>query len=107
MTCTAPIFVGDVGTIFRLTVQECINDVLTIVDISAATALEFRFKKPDASVLTKTPIFTTDGTDGQLQYASIVGDLDQAGVWELQGKVTLPGGVYNTSIVTFDVDAVV
>lgn len=105
MTCEAPIFVDDEGTIFRLTVNECIADVLTPVDVSAQTAMSFIFKKPDATTLTVTPTFTTDGTNGQIEYTTLTGDIDQAGVWCLQAEVTLPGGMYRTSIVKFDVEA--
>ena len=105
MSCTAPIFVDDEGTIFRITIQECIVDVLTAVDVSAQTAMSFIFKRPDATTLTVIPVFTIDGTDGQLQYVTITGDIDAAGVWCLQAEVTLPGGIFRTSIIKFDVEA--
>jgi hypothetical protein len=105
MTCVAPIVVDDFGTIFRITVQECIADVLTPVDISGATALSFVFKKPDATTITTVPVYTTDGTDGQIQYVTLAGNIDQAGVWCLQAEVVLPTGTYRTSVVKFDVEA--
>lgn len=108
MSCTAPIFVDDIGTIFRITIQECITDVLTPVDISGQSAMSFIFKKPDKSTVTKTApdvAFTTDGTDGKLQYTTVSNDIDQDGVWCLQAEVTLPGGTYRTSIIKFDVEA--
>jgi hypothetical protein len=106
MTCNAPIFVDDEGTIFRLTVQECINDVLTPVDVSSQTNMDFIFKKPDGSTISPnpTPVFTTNGTDGVIEYTTVTGDIDQAGVWCLQAEVTLPSGIFRTSIVKFDVD---
>ncbi len=106
MSCTAPIFEGDVGTIFRITINECINDVLTPIDISSQTAMSFYFKKPDGTVETKAPAFTTDGTDGKIQYVTLAADLDAAGVWCLQASVTLAtGGPWRTSIIKFDVGA--
>lgn len=105
MSCTAPIFVDDEGTIFRITIQECINDVLTPVDISGQSAMSFIFKKPDSTTLTVTPTFTTDGTDGKVQYTTLTGNIDQDGVWCLQAEVTLPTGTFRTSIIKFDVEA--
>ncbi len=106
MTCNAPIFVGDVGTIFRLTFKECVGDVPTIVDISTSTSKSFVFRRPDNSLLTVTPVFTTDGTDGKLQYTSVTDDINMIGVWCLQGSVTFSGsGPYHGTVVKFDVDA--
>ncbi len=108
MTCTSPIFVDDEGTIFRITIQECINDVLTPVDVSTQTALSFIFKKPDGvtllTIAAPPVVFTTDGTDGKVEYTTVTGDIDVAGVWCLQAEVTLPGGKYRTSIIKFDVE---
>lgn len=104
MSCTAPIFVDDEGTIFRITIQECISDVLTPVDVSSQTAMSFIFKKPDASTLTVTPVYTTDGIDGRIQYITLTGDIDLSGVWCLQAEVTLPTGIFRTSIIKFDVE---
>ena len=81
MTCTAPIVVDDFGTIFRVTVQECVSDALQAVDVSSASAMSFIFKKPDDTTTTVTPVFTTDGTNGQIQYVTLDGDIDAAGVW--------------------------
>jgi hypothetical protein len=104
MTCTSPIVVDDFGTIFRVTVKECISDVLTPVDISGASLITFVYKKPDDTTITKNAVFTTDGTDGQIQYITIAADIDQVGVWCLQAEVTLPTGTYRTSLVKFDVE---
>ncbi len=108
MSCTAPIFIDDEGTIFRITIQECVVDVLTPVDVSTQSAMSFIFKKPGNSTLTKAAppvVFTTDGTDGKIQYTTVTGDIDEAGVWCLQAEVTLPTGIFRTSIIKFDVEA--
>jgi hypothetical protein len=96
------IHVGDIGTIFRLTIM----DGTSVVDISGATTMEIIFKKPSASVVTETASFTTDGTDGQMEWATgVVGDLDEAGSWEWQGRIVMPSWEGKTSILTFDVVA--
>lgn len=108
MSCLAPIFIDDEGTVFRITIQECITNVLSPVDVSTQTAMSFIFKKPDGTTLTKASppvVFTTDGTDGVIQYTTVTGDIDQAGVWCLQAEVTLPTGIFRTSIIKFDVEA--
>lgn len=76
-----------VGTIFRLTIEED----GTAVDVSTATTKQIRFQKPDGSALVKTATFTTTGTNGQIEYATVSGDLNQAGQWEMQGYIAMSG----------------
>jgi len=71
----------DYATVFTITVK---NAAGTAVDISAATTKNFLFRKPDATVLTKTATFVTDGTDGQLTYTTITTDIDDVGIWTIQ-----------------------
>lgn len=80
------IFEGDIGTVFEVEIQE--DDVA--LDISAATAMTIKFEKTDGTVVAKTAVFTTDGSDGLIRYVTVAGDLDQPGLWRLQGHVTLP-----------------
>lgn len=95
------IHVGDIGTVFRATItDDCVD---TIVDVSGATTQQFTFLKPDATTVTVTTTFYTDGTDGIIEYATILDDLDQAGTWKIQGKVILPTGTWSTDIHKFKV----
>jgi 5-hydroxyisourate hydrolase-like protein (transthyretin family) len=93
------IHVGDIGTTLIVTVLED----GAIVDISSATSLEITIKKPNGTTETKTGVFTTDGTDGRMQYISIAGDFDQPGNYRIQGKVDITGGTYYTSVGSFKV----
>ena len=86
--------VGDVGTSIQLIVTE--NGVP--VNVSTATLLQITFSKPDASIVVKTASFVTDGTDGNIKYVTVAGDLDQSGTWSLQADVTMPGGVWSSDI---------
>ncbi len=85
----------DIGTIIEVTVK----NGSVVVDISAATTLSIFLKKPvSATVLTKTGVLTTDGTDGKMQYTTISGDLDEEGVWQIQGYVVTAAGEWRTNI---------
>lgn len=91
------IYVGDIGTIFRATVK----DGGVAKDISSATKIELTFRKPDGTEATKTATFTTDGSDGKMQYTSVLNDLDQAGRWILQGYLETPAGKWHTDLYHF------
>lgn len=93
------IHVNDIGTQFIVTVK----DDGAVVDISSATSLVIIFKKPDQTTSNKTATLYTDGTDGKMTYSTVSGDLNQTGNYKIQGKVTLSGGVYYTSIGSFKV----
>lgn len=98
------VHLGDIGTVFRLTVK----DGTTVVNVSTADQpgeKEVIFTKPDGTKLTKAAAFTTNGSDGQIQYTTIAGDLDQAGLWQNQGHVKLDSGEWWTDTATFRVHA--
>jgi len=106
INCPNPIHVGDVGTTFRLNIEECLSGVDTAVDVSGATTKQIIFRKPGKTLDTQTAAFTTDGTNGQIEYVSQSGDIDAAGQWSMQGKVILAAGTFFTSPVPFRVDAI-
>ena len=94
------IHLGDVGTVFILTVM----DGAAIVDISAATVMKINLVSPTTDKTTHTATHTTDGTDGKMEYAtSDASVLDEIGTWQWQGQVTLPTGAWKTNILTFAV----
>jgi hypothetical protein len=95
------IHVGDVGTIFRLTITE--DDDTTAVDVSGASVKTFYFKKPDGTKLTKTAAFNTDGKDGKLAYTAIATDISIAGTWQVQAYVEIGAAKYYSSKQTFSV----
>ena len=83
----AKVRLNDVGTIFRSTIKESGS----ALDISAATAQTMRFRKPSRAVVIQTTVFTGNGSDGQLEYVAVSGDLDEVGIWLRQPFVDLPG----------------
>lgn len=99
MACTTDIRVGDVGVAFKVTIEDCGS----IVDVSAASTKEILLYKPDGSVLTKTASFFTNGTDGIIQYATVVGDINMAGFWRIEAHVILGASEYYSEIERFRV----
>jgi len=100
MACsTEEIHVGDIGTVFEITVKDCED----IIDVSLATTQEVIFLKPDKTISTHTTEFQTTGVDGIVQYVTIADDLDLAGKWKIQFHVVLPTGEWRSDIHTFKV----
>lgn len=95
------IHVGDVGTVFRLTIVEA--DGVTPIDVSAATVKSILFQKGNGARTKKTATLYTDGTDGVIQYTAVAGDVDSAGNWQLQGYVEIPDGKFYSEILRFRV----
>lgn len=97
--------VNDIGTIFRVTVNDTTSTGgSTVADISDATTITFTFKRPDGTTFSKSGSFTSDGSDGKVQYTTVDGDLDSAGTWSLQVLIVTSGGLtHNTSVATFRV----
>lgn len=95
------IAVGDVGTVWDITVK----DGGAAVDISAASAMSLLFNPPGAAVVTKTPVFTSDGSDGQIKYVSQPSLFTVPGTWTLQGKIefTGPTRAFYTDLHRFEV----
>ncbi len=85
------IYKGDVG-------QKIILD--TDQDISEATLLQIKYKKPDATTGTWTATLT--GIDSAY-YTTVENDLDQTGNWEIQLYVELGGAKIHGTIVSFHV----
>jgi len=93
------IHVQDIGTILKTTVK----NGTSVVDISSATTKSIILGKPDNTSSTKDGTFTTDGTDGQLQYTTITDDLDQIGWWKIQAHVVSSSGSWKSDIGNFEV----
>ena len=89
----------DIGTVITVTVTES----GTAKDISSATTKQFYMRDPNGDEVAKTAEFVTDGSDGQLKYTTIADDLDVAGTWWIQAKITPPSATFRTSIGEFEV----
>jgi hypothetical protein len=90
---------SDIGTLFVATVQQDTS----VINISAASTLEFVFEKPSGSSMTKTASLYSDGTDGKMEYATVAGDLDETGSWRVQAYVALATWQGKSDVHTFEV----
>lgn len=95
--------VGDIGSIIRVTVTEA----GVALDISSATTKQIKLMRPDGTSVTKTAVFTTDGTDGQLQYATMANDLNLSGLWWAQPYLVMPAWSGHAQPVQFEVDPII
>ena len=98
--CNTTVRVGDVGTTFVMSITSC----SAVVDVSSAIVKSIIFVKPDGTKLTRSAVFTTDGTDGKIEYATVDGDIDTPGAWRTQGYIEAPNGKWHTTIDTFTVE---
>ena len=96
------IHVGDIGTIIRIRFID--EDTGDVVDISDATTKRIKFVKTNGVPVTKTADFTTDGTDGYIEYVTIAGDLSIHGSWQKQGYASGLTFTNNTEIERFEVE---
>jgi hypothetical protein len=81
-----------IGLKILVTVKE--DDVA--VNISGVTTKNIVITKPDGTtVLTCAASFTTDGTDGKIQYVTVADDLDQPGTYLIQADLAFIGGGYD------------
>jgi len=95
------IHVGDVGTVFEVTVM----DGEKPLDISSSTERKIFLRRPVDTVVSRDAVFTNDGIDGKMEIASESGDIDIAGVWSIQAKIIIPEGTFYTDIDQFVVEA--
>lgn len=103
---------GQEGTVFRATIKDDADD--SAVDVSNASTLEMKFRKPDGTIVTKTAQFSTasdaagDGTDGKVEFQDDAGEAtDATGYWRYWAYAVLPGGFDGDSTtLTYEVEAV-
>jgi hypothetical protein len=95
------IHVDDYGQVGKLTCQQDGS----AVDISSYTTLQFILTDPDGTAATKTAAFDSDGTDGILKYTLADGDIDSAGRWRVQARVSKAGAEITSDPIAFNVAA--
>ena len=92
---------NDVGTRFLVTVK----DDGVLVNVSGATLRQINIRKPDDSILNRPAQIISDwrAVSGVMYYDTVAGDLDEAGQYKLQAKVSIPSGTYYTDVYSFKV----
>jgi hypothetical protein len=91
------VHLGDVGTVLESTIYDRATPQDPL-DLTTATELTYKFKKPSGAIVTKTALLAGAGTAGKIRYTFVAGDLDELGTWRIQGHVVLPTGSWSTSI---------
>jgi hypothetical protein len=94
MPVESQIHVGDIGTIIELTVLD--QDEI-VFPLNTATTLEIIIKSPGGVTTTKTATLSTDGLDGKMRCSLSSTDIDSAGNWKFQARVTTPLGTWRTN----------
>jgi hypothetical protein len=93
------IHLNDVGTSFRGTAKRYEDG--TVLDVSTANELIFRFVKPQGDIIDRNVSFVTNGIDGKIEYITIDGDLDQMGRWSIQLIIQFSNSKWHSDIHTF------
>lgn len=92
--------VNDIKVRLKVTIVE--DDVP--LSVAAATAKSIILMKPDGTVTVYPADFLTDGSDGIIYYDTVNGDLDQSGIYKIQGYIEIEGGTYKGSVQTFRIN---
>lgn len=77
------------------------------VDLSSVSAKQIKIWKPGGTLITGTASFETDGTDGQIYYPTVAGDLDEEGWYTFRAYVTDGAFIGHSSKGKFLVEALV
>lgn len=96
---SSEIHVNDVGTRFLATITDDGN----IVNLTNNPNVSVIIKKPSDQIIYRSGLVYTNGSDGKVYYDTVAGDLDEAGLYKLQCRVSLPSGTYYTDIHSFKV----
>lgn len=91
---------GDIGTIFRITITDESGE---IVDIHTAAVKRIHFQSPSGVKIQRDTEFLTDGYDGKMQYVTVENDINERGVWSVQGYVETTLGKFYTEKLRFNV----
>lgn len=98
------VYKNDVGVILRVTLVK--TSTGAALDISGAATRQIILRKPSGGIATQTGVLTGDGSDGQMEYTTGAGTLDEAGNWKIQGYVELGGQELRSGIGYFSVGGI-
>ena len=92
---------NDIGVTIRLTVKDDADQ--SVIDVSGASTKQILFVDPAGVKSTETAAFSTDGTNGQIEYVSTDGDFSVIGTWKAQAKIVTGLGTYRSKPARFAV----
>lgn len=90
-----------VGITIRLTIKD--EETRAVLALGAASVKQIILKSPRSERAVKNASFTTNGSDGQLEYLTQDGDLNRAGQWQAQAYIEMGGIKTFSTIVPFTV----
>jgi len=85
---TEKIYVGDIGTQLRTTLNE---------DLTGYSLIQYKIQKPSGTIVTKT-CSVEDVLNGIVYYNTIDGDLDEVGFYKIQTDINFANGNHNESV---------
>ncbi len=94
----------DTGLSIRLRIKDSEG---AVVDLSTASTKRIDFRRPDRTEFSKTASLYTDGMDGIMFVNTSAGEINQEGIWEIQGYVVLGAGNFSSNIVRFRVTEII
>lgn len=93
------IHVGD-EPLIRVILKDCSG----VVDISLATTLELKLRRPDGRITSHILTIENGGLDGSALYQAVAGDFDVAGdSWKRRSYWVIGGKPFNSDVVDFEV----
>jgi hypothetical protein len=84
------IHVGDIGALIRIVIE-------TDTDISSADSAEIRYQKPSGEI----GAWSASVTGDVIEYNTLEGDIDEPGIWHMQGYIDMGSWKGSTSVVKF------
>jgi hypothetical protein len=95
------VMVGSYGQTITLTVVD--EDGIT-QDVSGYTTITIVARSPDArKTVTANGSYVTDGSDGQISFAFVDGDIGRSGLWNLQVEFETSTEIFKTRPTEMDV----
>ena len=96
---------GDIGNTLSFTIKDRDGTVVNLTNFTAAT---LRWKADGATVVEKAMSFAADRTTGIVTYTTTTGDLTSPGIYDMEIKLTYPGGLvfYSVNSMREQVEAV-
>ena len=91
---------GDAGVVLAVQIVDADGNP---VDIGAGTGLVVKIGMPDGSTKDFPATFLTNGSDGFLAYSTLASDLNQVGLYSIQGKLNVAGGLKSSFVGSFQV----